>query len=197
MPKLKPLYSQCIPQLSLPEKHIGTLKIIFEEGSKYYEVQHKTPFGIINKVANGKYVFAIRVAEPEVIYCFSEKIVRRPELATRVTHNLRNYGHSSLGYMPEKEGAFLSKPDDSSWKEYFATLAMPMLLAGNAYFNDQGEMMYWSVESGHYLPKVRDAFANRVGVIKEILPYDKFAPILFNHYRPKEAIPLHWKSSSI
>ncbi|GHY74078.1 insecticidal toxin complex TcdB2 domain protein [Vibrio cholerae] len=37
-------------------------------------------------------------------------------------------------------------------------------------------MLYWTNDSGHFKPTLKEVFNNRIGFIKDILPMEKFIP---------------------
>jgi len=66
-------------------------------------------------------------------------------------------------------------------------MAKPVLLAGHLIFGEHeyfslggGELILWTVESGHYRPSVQNSHNNRFGYMKKVLPMDKFKNIFLN-----------------
>ncbi|NIH07078.1 hypothetical protein [Providencia rettgeri] len=168
-----PIYNKLWPQLELPTKLIYRLVHANKDLYVLYPIDSlgkSSP-----KIPTNKYSFVILLEDPLSVYCFSHtEIFERQDLRIQAQGHV-NYGHSSLSFIKNKQFS-PSLPAK--------IMAKPVLLAGHLNFCEHehlslggGEMISWTVDSGHYRPSALDAHNNRVGYVKKVLPMDKFKNI--------------------
>ncbi|MFX2611671.1 hypothetical protein [Enterobacter mori] len=160
------------PQLELSTEMIYRLDYMYENFHALHPVDSSKQKKTSQKIPTGKYSFVILCEEPFSVYCFSHEEVYACKKLRMQAHMHVNYGHSSLTFIKNKQ---FSRPLLAE------KMAKPVLLAGNLYFGKHehlalggGEMISWTVESGHYRPSEKDAYNNRIGYMKKILPIGKF-----------------------
>ncbi|QKU92688.1 hypothetical protein HPY15_05350 [Vibrio cholerae] len=168
--------NKLFPQLPLPKDVIGTLVKIQNDGYLIYPMDGSTP-----KIPEGQVDFIISADEPLRVLCFEKNTVyERKELRDRAIGAI-NYGHSSLAF--KEDGVSIATNPKLSMERRKSLSTEPVLLAGTIFFPDHdnpvvggGEMLYWTNDSGHFKPTLKEVFHNRIGFIKDILPMEKFIP---------------------
>jgi insecticidal toxin complex protein TccC len=169
-----PIEPKMFPQLELPTDLIFQLSRIDEDS--YILL---SPVGESPKIPYGTLSYAIRYEDPLSIYVFEHaSLVGRKDLTEKVIAGVTNYGHASLAHKEVKPDIF---DPIIPYAERIRQSAKPVLLAGNLNFEmeeypqlDAGRLVSWSIESGHFRPTNRDAAQNRVGLIRQLLPIEKF-----------------------
>lgn len=167
---IAPIYNKLWPQLELPDDIVYRLSL---NSKDFYVLHHINPQEHFQpKIPTKKYSFVILHEDPTSIYCFSHaELYERSDLMSLAQGHI-NYGHSSLAF--KREDKFIPPLDARK-------MAKPVLLAGHLIFSEHehfslggGEMISWSVDSGHYRPSLKEAHENRIGYVKKLLPMDKF-----------------------
>ncbi|WP_258011970.1 hypothetical protein [Vibrio cholerae] len=96
-------------------------------------------------------------------------VYERKELRGRAIGAI-NYGHSSLAF--KEDGVSIATNPKLSMERRKSLSTEPVLLAGTIFFPDHdnpvvggGEMLYWTNDSGHFKPTLKEVFNNRIGFI--------------------------------
>ncbi|WP_368566194.1 hypothetical protein [Pseudoxanthomonas sp. UTMC 1351] len=172
---LRSIANKAYPQLKLPIDVIYMLERIRWDSYILLPLDPE----LSPKIPAGKFTFVVLSEAPLDILCFEQdEIWMRKDLRERANGPI-NYGHSSLAY---KESG-LSDPQVPA-DQRRANAAKPVMLAGHLYFHEDenptqggGALLSWDNNSGHFKPTTEESLGNRIGIVKSLLPAEKFVPI--------------------